>query len=404
VVVTSFGIQKEKKELGYAVQEVKGEELAETNRPNFVNALQGRIAGVSIGATSGMAGASSSIVLRGASSLGSNNQPLFVIDGVPVDNSTLREGFLLTDGTSRGADYTNRIADIDPNDIESVTVLKGPSASALYGIDAANGAIIITTKRGKKGSFTINYNANVMIEQATRLPELQTRYGNGLLLSNPPVTARGSISTWGAERSSSEPLYNNLKNFLRAGYSTNHNLSASGGNEMLTYQFSASIFDQQGVMPGTGFNRNSFRLSLNSQLSKKLKLSVSTNYVNSVADRGSVGQKGANSLYYFATVWPQYDDITNYQTELGGARKVLTDITNADFDPFENPLLNVQRNRTKDVTDRYILNGSLSYDVTDWFNLTARIGSDGYRTYGQTVLDPQAQQRFYLAGADVIPK
>ncbi|SFE84338.1 carboxypeptidase-like regulatory domain-containing protein [Thermoflexibacter ruber] len=221
VVVTSFGIQKEKKELGYAVQEVKGQEIAETNRPNFVTALQGRIAGVSIGTTSGMAGASSQIVLRGGSSLGANNQPLFVIDGVPVDNTTKSEGFLLTDTPNRISDYTNRIADIDPNDIENITVLKGPAASALYGIDAANGAIIITTKKGRKGSVRIDYSNNFTIENATRFPEIQTKFANGSWVNNVPTTNRNTLSTWGAERPAGEPTFNNVRNFFRTGFMQN---------------------------------------------------------------------------------------------------------------------------------------------------------------------------------------
>jgi TonB-linked SusC/RagA family outer membrane protein len=403
VVVTSFGIQKEKKELGYAVQEVKGQEIAETNRPNFVTALQGRIAGVSIGTTSGMAGASSQIVLRGGSSLGANNQPLFVIDGVPVDNTTKSEGFLLTDTPNRISDYTNRIADIDPNDIENITVLKGPAASALYGIDAANGAIIITTKKGKKGSVRIDYSTNFTLENATRFPEIQTKFANGSWVNNVPTTNRNTLSTWGAERPAGEPTFDNVRNFFRTGFMQNHSLSASGGNDVLTYQLSTNIMRQDGVAPETSYGRNSFRLNLTSQLSKKLKANVSANYINSTADRGTVGQKGQGGLYYYALIWPAYDDITNFRNENGTARKVLTDNTSADFDPFENPLLNVNRNKTVDITDRYILNGSLSYDVTEWFNLTGRVGSDIYRTAGQTVLDQNSQQRFFLGGTAVVP-
>jgi TonB-linked SusC/RagA family outer membrane protein len=403
VVVTSFGIQKEKKELGYAVQEVKGQDIAETNRPNFVTALQGRVAGLNVGTTSGMAGSSSAIVLRGGSSIGSNNQPLFVVDGVPVDNSTANESFFLTDTPNRNSDYTNRIADIDPNDIENVTVLKGPAASALYGIDAANGAIIITTKRGKKGSMRIDYNANFMMENATRFPEIQTRFANGLAVNGVPTTNRGTLSTWGAERTAGEPTFNNAKNFFQTGFMQNHSLSASGGNDYITYQLSTNIMRQGGVVPETDYGRNSFRLNLTSQLSKKLKANVSANYINSTANRGTVGQKGNGGLYYYSLIWPAYDDVTNFRNDNGTARKVLTDNTAADFDPFENPLLNVNRNKTYDVTDRYILNGSLSYEVTSWFNLTGRIGSDVYRTYGQTALDPQSQQRFFLGGTAVVP-
>jgi len=398
VVVTSFGIKKEKKELGYAIQEIKGEELAETNRPNVVNALQGRIAGVTVGTTGGLPGSSSSIIIRGATSLGSNNQPLFVIDGVPVSNNTLSEGLLLNDAPNRNSDYTNRIADLNPNDIESITVLKGPAAAALYGIDAAAGAIIITTKQGAKGKTRIEYTGNLQFERITRFPQTQDVYGfsSGRL----GVVAGSSIpntviGAWGAAIPESTPKFDNMKSVFGWGFNNIHNLNVSGGNETFTYNVSANILRQNGSIPNTAFGRNTFKMSNSIQLSPKIKITTSVNYINSNTDRSPV-TKGVGSVYYNTLLYPRTSDINNWQNDNGGVLGVVPDANgdgSAD-DVFDNPNFNAQRNKVKDVTNRLILNGSLSYDVTSWFNIVGRVGLDWYNTTGQTVYDPLSWARF----------
>lgn len=171
VVVTALGQKVSKRSLGTSQQSVSGADIAGTQRENFINALQGRVAGVEVTSTSGVPGASSSITIRGVSSISGSNQPLMVVDGLPIDNKTLNTSAFASDASSstafnnRGVDFTNRSADINPEDIESLVVLKGPEAAALYGIDAANGAIIITTKRGKAGSGTVNYSNSFRIEK-----------------------------------------------------------------------------------------------------------------------------------------------------------------------------------------------------------------------------------------------
>jgi len=157
IVVTALGIKEDKKKLSYSVQEVKGDQLYDTGRDNFLVSLQGRVAGLNMTPSSGQAGASVSIQLRGPSSIDGNNQPLFVVDGLPIDNRTFSQGALVSDQPNRTADYLNRAGDINPADIESVTVLKGPEAAALYGIDASSCAIIITTRKGAAGKGRINY-------------------------------------------------------------------------------------------------------------------------------------------------------------------------------------------------------------------------------------------------------
>ena len=182
VVTTALGIEREKRSLGVAQQQVGGEELSETRETNLVNALVGKVSGVTI-TNSGPQGGSSRIVIRGASSISGNNQPLFIVDGVPVDNSAPSNngfggGSVGTE--SGGIDYGNTIQDINPNDIESVSILKGPNAAALYGSRAANGAIIITTKSGKNaGGFEVTVNQSLSVETPLRLPDYQNQYGQG---------------------------------------------------------------------------------------------------------------------------------------------------------------------------------------------------------------------------------
>src|SRR4029078_10154584 len=184
VVVTALGETTAQRSLGTAQQAVKGPEIAQTQRENFINALQGRVAGVQVTSSSGVPGASSSITIRGISSISGSNQPLMIIDGLPMDNKTLNTGVRASDApgsttafSNRGVDFTNRAADLNPEDIESLVVLKGPEASALYGIDAANGAIVITTKRGRPGVGGFEYSNRFKIESTNARPEIQHTYG-----------------------------------------------------------------------------------------------------------------------------------------------------------------------------------------------------------------------------------
>src|SRR5436309_1438406 len=195
VVVTALGQTATQGSLGYAQQSVPGAAIAQTQRPNFINALQGRVAGLDVTSTSGVPGASSSITIRGVSSISSSNQPLIIVDGLPMDNRTLNTGVLASDLSSntafsnRGVDFTNRAADLNPEDIGSLTVLKGPEASALYGIDAANGAIVITTKRGRAGVSSVEYSNTFRTEYTGVSPEIQRVYG-------PTTVTAGSLGSF----------------------------------------------------------------------------------------------------------------------------------------------------------------------------------------------------------------
>jgi len=218
IVVTTLGQTTSQRSLGTSQQSVKGEAIAQTHRENFINALQGRVAGVDVTSTSGVPGASSSITIRGVSSISSSNQPLMIVDGLPLDNKTLNTGVLASDApgsltafSNRGVDFTNRAADLNPEDIETVVVLKGPEASALYGIDAANGAIVITTKTGKAGEGGFEYSNNFRVESTNSRPTVQHVYQPTSVSGG----ALGSFQYFGAPYPSGTKFYDNVDGFFR---------------------------------------------------------------------------------------------------------------------------------------------------------------------------------------------
>ncbi|WP_020531792.1 SusC/RagA family TonB-linked outer membrane protein [Flexithrix dorotheae] len=376
IVVTSFGVEKEKKELGYSIQEVAGKDLAETSRPNVITSLQGRVAGVNVTNTTGLPGSSSSIVIRGGTSLDGNNQPLFVVDGVPIDNTTFDGGSLFSDTPNRNFDYTSRAMDISPEDIESVTVLKGPSAAALYGIDAANGAIIITTKKGKKGKASIVYNNDFRFERNTRFHETYNGYNQG----SEGVDNELNLRQWGAKTPEGTPIYNNAENFFGTGFAQSHDISISGGNDNITYRASGSLLDQNGSVENTGYDRNSIRLNISANPFEKLTFNGSASYIRSEAARAA---KGAGSFYQFALLWPGQLNMQDSDDPL-----VL------DGDAIDNPYYSVNNNSITDETDRTLLNGSVNYEFTDWLSATGRIGLDMYNSYGLTAYDAESYQKY----------
>jgi TonB-dependent SusC/RagA subfamily outer membrane receptor len=231
LVVTAMDIKRNPREIGASIQRVEGKEIQETQRENFITSLQGRVAGATITSTSGTPGASSSIVLRGFNSLSLSNQPLFVIDGVIVDNQTVDEnsnggsgvglverGAGLTNTSNRNTDYNNRISDINPNDIESISVLKGPEATALYGSQASSGAIIITTRKAKTNKLGIQYDNSFRIQKLTRFPEIFDGFINGI-----NGDSSNLFRYFGPAYPSGTKLFDNKKAFFKTGFAQTHN-------------------------------------------------------------------------------------------------------------------------------------------------------------------------------------
>jgi TonB-linked SusC/RagA family outer membrane protein len=386
VVVTAMDIKRNPKELSYSVQKVDGKEIQQTQRENFLNSLQGRVAGATVTSTSGNAGSSSSIVLRGFNSLSLSNQPLFVIDGVIVDNQTLDEnsnggsgvglverGAGLTNTSNRNSDYNNRISDINPNDIESITVLKGPEATALYGSQASSGAIIITTRKAKSNKLAIQYDNSFRVQKLTRYPETFDGYSNG---SNGDTVS--VFRYFGPAYAPGTKLYDNKDAFFRTGFAQTHNLGADFGFKSSIFRFSSSLFNQQGIIPKNDYDRYNFRLSNTTKFGKFMDISPSISYIRTNNDKAL---RSAGGYLLGLLAWPTTNDITATQGD--NATKVPLFTTSASPNAeIDNPLFSVKANKNREVTDRY--NASLGVNINpfSWLTLAGRFGYETYQTEG----------------------
>ena len=386
VVVTAFNIAQDRKSINYAFQNVKSKDIEESRQQNIVNALQGKIAGAVITSSGGGPGEGAAIILRGGTSLDGDNQPLFVIDGVPLDNSSFVEstspgagsGFNGILGRSIGT--PNRAADINPEDVESVTVLKGPAAAALYGVKAGNGAIIITTKKGKTGSTSVVYNNLFSFDNVMRLPETQSMYKQGTA----GVYNATTRDSYGSAFLPGETIYNNMDDFFVTGKSQTHNLSVSGGSEKYTFRFAASNAQQDGVVPKTEYGKTSLRLSGSAIASDKFTINGSANYVRTTGRRplqgpGLFGGTGGFLVSIFN--WPKNDDMKDYLSPDGTRRRLLASVT-GDTD---NPYFTIDKNPQTDVNDRFIGTAGAEYKPLDWLRINYTLGTDYYTERNQSV-------------------
>lgn len=394
VVVTALGRVTEQRALGTAQQSVSGTEIAQTQRENFVNALQGRIAGVNVTSTSGVPGASTSITIRGVSSISGSNQPLFIVDGVPVDNKTLNTAGLASDApgsatafNNRGVDFTNRAADINPEDIESITVLKGAEAAALYGIDAGNGAIVITTKRGSAGSAGFQYSNNFRLEGLRGRPDIQRTYSPiAAGLTEAGSSGQSTFLYFGAPYADTTRFYDNIAGFFQTGSQQQHNVSFSGGavDNRVNYRLSGSGLRQRGVIPKTGLDRLNVTGTSQGQVTRWLRTDLSMSYANSDNDQV---YKGTTGPLLGLLVWPSTDNAKDYLTPLGQRRR-LTNLGAAT--EVDNPYFNVNRNGINTRTNRYITALGLTATPFSWGSLTARLNADNYTTQIQALRNPES--------------
>jgi TonB-linked SusC/RagA family outer membrane protein len=374
VVVTALGQTTAMRSLGTAQQAVTGSAIAETQRENFVNALQGRVAGVQVVSSSGVPGASSSITIRGVSSISGSNQPLMIIDGLPMDNKTLNTSQLASDApgsatafSNRGVDFTNRAADLNPEDIETLVVLKGPEASALYGIDAANGAIVITTKRGKAGKGGLEYSNSFKIESTRQAPDVQKIY-------SPSAVGSQSFLYFGDPYPDSVTLYDNVKGFFQTALTQRHNVAFSGAapDNRINYRVATSLTNQQGVIPNNKYDRVNVTGASQAQVTKWLNADLSMGYTYA-NNRQSF--KGAGGPLIGLLVWPTTDDAKNYLLPSGERRKITELAASAEID---NPYLNVNKNQITSKNNRIIANLGLKLSPFSWGNIKTNIGTDAY--------------------------
>ncbi len=400
VVVTAYGIKRNKRELSYQAPSVSGEDISQTRRENFINALAGRVPGLSVTSTSGVPGAGTQIILRGPVSIAGNNQPLFVIDGVPASNNTFNQTVGLVNPSnlaatpasagfaSRGSDYTNRMADINPEDIESVTILKGPEATALFGSDGASGAVIITTKRGAAGRTSVTYDNSFGTQKVYRYPEIQTEYSrgfNGIFDPQAYSTVYGFVM-FGPQYEAGTQLYDNLHNFFRTGHSQQHNLSLESGSQAANFRLSTGYLEQKGVVPNTKYERLNFRLSSNARISEKINAFSTFSYTRSNNNKAS---KGPGTYYNNLISWPLDSDIRNW-VDPYGKRVLLRNATSGNAGELDNPFWDVYRNTSFDKNDRLLGNVTLNYQPWKWATVAAIVGVDQYITEGNYFLNPQS--------------
>ncbi|WP_160711515.1 SusC/RagA family TonB-linked outer membrane protein [Chitinophaga solisilvae] len=374
LVVTALGIKRDKRTLTYATQEVKGASIVEAKQNNMVNALAGKVAGVQITNSSGMPGSSARIVIRGTTSLTGENQALMVIDGVPMDNTEAGN----PDGALSAGGTVNRASDIDPNIIESINVLKGAAATALYGSAAARGAIIITTKNGlggnKNGKPTVSVSSSYSFENPI-LPKFQEKYaqGTGGVYYN-GENKKTSLS-WGPAidglTDNGKPVQkrNNVKDFFKTGHTTDNNISVSGYSDNSNYLVSYSFLKTDGTMPATDYSRHSLFTKYTTKLTKNLQLTTQFSFISSDNHRLPEGNALANPLWtiYSAPIsWDPFP-ITNPD----GTQRVFRASRN-------NPYWAVENVGLRDRTNRIIPVINLSYNPLPWLTITERLGADMY--------------------------
>ncbi|NCI46073.1 SusC/RagA family TonB-linked outer membrane protein [Sediminibacterium soli] len=395
-VVVAMDIKRKPRELGYSTQTVKGKEIAETQRDNFVNSLQGRVSGLTITPTNGQAGASSQIVLRGFNSLSLSNQPLFVVDGVILDNQTMDETSnggtqlgLASDRPNRNNDYTNRIADINPADIESVTVLKGPEATALYGSQASSGAIVITTKKPKLGSsvkLAVNYDNNFNWKSVTRFNDINKTYGLGSNGVSSNIFNTGSGSYFGAPYPTNTPDYDNVHHFFRNAFAQTHNLGIDFGGKVSTFRASLSYLDQDGIVPGNNYKKYSVRITNQTKIASWLDINPSITYTSSVLNKPLRGAGGYLQTLY---VWPKDNDMQNYLSPNGNKIALFAADGNAELD---NPLFSSLKNKSQDNLSRWVATLGVNLNPTSWLSIAGRFGYDTYKMDGFIFVHPGSFQ------------
>jgi TonB-linked SusC/RagA family outer membrane protein len=389
VVVTAYNIAQDKRTLVTSVQEVKSKDIIDSRQTNIVNALQGKVAGVNITSSGGAPGEGASIVIRGGTSLDGNNQPLFVIDGMIMDNSSFSESAAPGAGSQfngllgRSVGASNRAGDLNPEDIESITVLKGPAAAALYGLRAASGAVVITTKKGVAGRTTLNFRTQVSVDEVNRLPKMQDQYGQGSLGLFDGTTR----VSFGPRFVPGQTVYDNLENFYRKGYTYQNFLNMSGGSDKATFFVSASNLQQSGVTPQSQYDKTTVRISGTAAISPKLGVSAAAQYLTTGGERPIQGPGlfGSSGGYLLSLLnWPRGDDARNYLNPDGSRRRLLALGNGTDADA-DNPYFTVEKNPQTDRTNRFIGNVQLSFKPFSFLTLSHNAGADLYTSRNTSV-------------------
>jgi TonB-linked SusC/RagA family outer membrane protein len=409
VVVTALGISREKKSLGYSVSDVKSDAIEKSKTTNVVNSLSGKVAGVRISNSTGAVGASTFVEIRGSASLTRNNQPLYVIDGVPIITGFPGDA----DGVD-GVAHKDPSLDLNPDDIESISILKGGAATALYGLRAATGAIVITTKKGKSGATEVNFGSSVTFEQISQVPALQNKYSQG---SN-GAWARFSSTSWGAliedlrytKNPAAFPTDARFKDaadymakwdpngyivpktstyadanalvktydpfdFFQVGHTYNNNLSVSGGNENSTFMLSLGNVNSEGIIPNNTFDKDNVKVSVDRKFGNKVSVGSNVNFVYSEGSRVQQGSNTSGIMLGLVRTPPTFDNSYGYIFSDGTQR------TYRGGTGYDNPYWTVNKNSYKDKTHRMFGDIHASYSPLSWLSFNYRLGTDWFSNY-----------------------
>lgn len=398
-VVTALGISREKKALGYAVADVDMESATQARDANVVNTIQGKVAGVNVTKTTGGPGASSRIVIRGNGSIVNNNQPLVVVDGIPIDNTTVGSG-----GTWGGFDFGSPISDINPDDIESMTILKGPNAAALYGSRALNGVIVITTKSGQsgKGKLDVSFNTTTSFERAYIVKDFQDEYGagtNGQLKYNSdgiaffetdrPTTPTFASSwgprfddqryiDWDGEERTYSAQPNNYRDNFRTGVTLTNSVSVGYGQKKFNARVGYTNLHNTGITPNSSFDRHNVTLNSSVTPTDKFTAAVKVNYARQDA-KNRINLSNGDNFARNIIMAPRNisaESLADFESS-SGDEKVWYDAWNW----IGNPYFQLNRNTNFDHRDRILGNIALTYKLTDWLSITGRTGVDYFEEF-----------------------
>ncbi|MCB2408037.1 SusC/RagA family TonB-linked outer membrane protein [Hymenobacter lucidus] len=395
VVVTAFGIEREAKTLTYAVQQVSGEAVTRVGQPNVTNALQGKVAGVVVRQSSGMPGASSLITVRGSRSFTDNNQPLYVVDGMPIEsNPAFAVGFLnATVGAVSGPDQSSRALDINPEDIESISVLKGGAATALYGLRASNGVVVITTKKGQgQRKPVLSYSTNVSFDKVSVLPDLQSTYAQG----TGGTFSQNTSTSWGPRLTELDPtvldkggkplvpgkVYDNVEPLFRTGHTLTNAVDLIGGGDYGNFAIGLAYTRQKGIIPQTGLDRYNAKVAGDYAIGKKVRVGASANYADTYIDKLPGGSNLSNPLFttYYAPrsydLWGiPFEDPTNPNIQIHYRAAI------------DNPRWSLAHNRFNERTHRVFGNTNVSYKPLEFLTFNYRLGLDYFTTEGHEFYD-----------------
>ncbi|WP_369680366.1 SusC/RagA family TonB-linked outer membrane protein [Winogradskyella luteola] len=425
VVIVAQGIVAKPRALSYAVESVGSNEVTNSREANIATALSSKAAGVQVTASSGSVGASANIRIRGNTSITRSNAPLFVVDGVPIDNSSFSEDPTTTFNNSSlgGSDFSNRAIDLNSADIEDISILKGIAAQTLYGLRAANGVVIITTKKGKSGKTRVNISNSVSFSEYNKVPGLQRQYAQGGVVEGSqiwrgPETGEGDswgprVSTLEYDGNSTYPFNPNGRlvpvgtgngvaaqtydhyDFFKTGETYDTNISASGGNDIIRYRASMGRMLQKGISPNEEFLRKTFRLDLDAKLSDKISLNASAQYTNSGGNRVQRGSNISGIMLGLTRTAPTFDNGNGLtgQAAADNASSYFYDVAGQELPNqrtyrdgvYNNPYFTAARNKNEDDVNRLIGKMGLNYQINDWLSIKTSASIDRYtdiRTIG----------------------